>query len=469
MNNVSVRVIMVTMRVRELGKEFSVYERRPRNGKRSHRWTFALRTLGCKVNQYEGESVARELADFGLTRVDFDDVADVYVINGCTVTGTADHKARQLIRRAHRRNPAALIAVTGCYAEGARAEAERLLGGSGIIVGNADKGSLAARIADRLGLSGDGRAAPSCAARPSVKDQSEANGGHSRALVKVQDGCNSFCSYCIVPLVRGRLSSKPLELAVSEVRSLAADGGAEVVLTGIHLGHYGADLSPRRSLDDLLAALAVARAPRIRLSSIEVLEITPKIVELMSSSGAICRHLHVPLQSGSDRILRAMNRRYTAEKFIEICGRIKEAVPDIAITTDVMVGFPGETEEDFEETLRVVEKVGFSKVHAFRFSPRPGTPAAEMDGQVEPGVKEERLRELVSLADWIATEYASRFVGKELDVVVEERESGTWAGTSDNYLRVKFDGPAGIAGKRLKVRAIESSGSTIYGKLMGEG
>ncbi len=438
----------------------------------SGKYTFALHTLGCKVNQYEGDEIARRLARMGLRRVDFEDIADVYVINGCTVTGAADHKARQLIRRASRRNPSAVIAVTGCYAEASASDAERLLDGSAIIVGNSEKRFLPNRIADELGISGEEQVGE--AISENHRDPSSAEGAlgsdrHARPFVKVQDGCNSFCSYCIVPHVRGRLSSKPLEEVVSEVASLAAEGVSEVVLTGIHLGHYGLDLKPRRCLDDLLLALSEIGGPRIRLSSIEVREVTPRIIELMATAGALCRHLHIPLQSGSDRVLKMMNRRYAAEEFVRTCEMIRQAVPDVAITTDAMVGFPGETEEDFRQTLQVIEEVGFSKVHAFRFSPRPGTPASVMRGQIEASVKEERLLRLISLADEMSSKYAARFIGKELDVVAEEEKAGEWFGTSDNYLRVKFCGPPGIGGGRVKVEAVGSSGAMVYGKLMDEG
>ncbi|MCL5292211.1 MAG: tRNA (N(6)-L-threonylcarbamoyladenosine(37)-C(2))-methylthiotransferase MtaB [Actinobacteria bacterium] len=418
-------------------------------------YTFALRTLGCKVNQYEGDELASGLIAIGLERVAFDLPADVYVVNGCTVTGTANHKARQLIRRAGKLNPAALIVVTGCYADGAGEEIKRLLNGTGMIVGNALKAELAKMIADALGVT------------PGLyRDEGGVDlTGHARPLVKVQDGCDSFCAYCIVPYVRGCLSSKPFDDVLAEV-SILADGGAEeVVLTGIHLGHYGADLKPRKRLDHLLTNLAVARGPRIRLSSIEVREITPRIIELAARSGRLCRHFHIPLQSGSDPILKSMNRHYTGEEFLEMCGRIRKAIPGVAITTDVMVGFPGETEVDFEKTLDLIEKVSFSKVHAFRFSPRPGTPAAEMPGQLAAHVKEERLHRLMSLEQRLASGYASSFVGKELEVIAENQEPGAWVGMSDNYLRVRFNGPDGLAGKLVEVEAVESRGNTLYGRL----
>lgn len=438
---------------------------------------FALRTLGCKVNQYEGDSIADGLLALGYKRVDFDDLADVYVINGCTVTGTANHKARQLIRRARRSNEEALIVVTGCYADGAPDEIAGLLDGRSIISGNAGKGELAAKVASALGIDAN----PSSPDPSSIADF-ESTGKkprrdwvHSRALVKVQDGCSSFCSYCIVPHVRGRLASKPLDEAVAEISALIEAGAPEVVLTGIHLGYYGADLEPRRRLEDILLALPARlrsrdrglSAARIRLSSIELHEITAQLIEL-AAEGRICSHFHIPLQSGSDRVLQAMNRRYTAEDFTRACRRIQERLPGVALTTDVMVGFPGESDADFERTLTVVEEVGFSKVHAFRFSPRPGTPAAAMGNQVTSEVKDGRLHRLVAVGEKLAAAYAERFVGSELEVVAEAFEDGEWTGTSDNYLRVRFDGPAEIdAGSRLvRVQALETRGNVIYGRLV---
>ncbi|MHB0976267.1 MAG: tRNA (N(6)-L-threonylcarbamoyladenosine(37)-C(2))-methylthiotransferase MtaB [Candidatus Aquicultorales bacterium] len=413
-------------------------------------YSFALHTLGCKVNQYEGDKVSEGLAGLGMLRVGFDEVADVYVVNGCTVTGTANHKARQLIRRASKRNPLALIVVTGCYADDARDEIENLLNG-GLIVDNALKGLIVEKVAARFGLS-DTPVVGVPAAR-----------SHARPVVKVQDGCDCFCAYCIVPHVRSELRSKPLNEVIEEVDSLNA---AEVVLTGIHLGHYGIDLKPRVKLEDLVGGLTEETGPRIRLSSLEMNELTDGLVE-SAKTGRLAPHFHLPLQSGSDKILQAMNRRYTAGEFIETCAELKKALPDVALTTDVIVGFPGETDDDFERTLDAVREAGFGKVHIFRFSQRRGTPAASMSGQVEPKAKEDRLRRLTTVAEELAGEYAGRQVGKVLSVVAESASDGLWTGTSENYLRVGFEGPEGICGRAVEVEALEVQENGVYGRLIG--
>ncbi|HZD59630.1 MAG TPA: tRNA (N(6)-L-threonylcarbamoyladenosine(37)-C(2))-methylthiotransferase MtaB [Anaerolineae bacterium] len=415
--------------------------------------TFSIHTLGCKVNQYEGERIAADLGTFGWKRADFSSRADVYIVNSCTVTAVANHKSRQLIRRALRNNPDATVVVTGCYADSAREEIASIEGVS-LVLGNEDKDKLSHLLAERAG--GPGMSA--------ITKDAPAQTFHSRPLVKVQDGCNQFCSYCIVPHVRGDLWSRPEAEIVGEVRRLADAGTQEIVLTGIHLGLYGA--GEKTDLGDLLAKLAeIPGLGRIRLSSIELREVTPKIVELISTSGKICNHLHIPLQSGSDGILSRMNRHYTAGEFIERTDELKHRVADIAITTDVIVGFPGETDEDFEDSVRLIERVGFSKLHVFKFSPRKGTPAADYDRQVPMEVKDKRSATLISIGEKLSSQFASSYIGKELGVLIERRQGEYLSGVSDNYIRVLCEGSDKNIGTLATVTITGQENAVLYGRI----
>lgn len=414
---------------------------------------FSIHTLGCKVNQYESERMVSELNRAGWDHVDFSSRADVYIINTCTVTAVASHKSRQLIRRALKNNPGATVVVTGCYADSDRDEIAAIEG-VGLVVGNEDKGELPRLLADRLGVY----------MAEMVSEGTSEKQMHTRALVKVQDGCNNFCSYCIVPYVRGDLWTRPESEIVDEVSRLIAGGTQEIVLTGIHLGLYGEGMGT--DLGKLLTRLVDIRGlERIRLSSIELNEVTPKIIELMTSSDKVCNHLHIPLQSGSDNVLSKMNRHYTAEDFIKRTGELRDKIENLAITTDIIVGFPGETERDFEDTLRLVERVGFSKLHVFKYSPRKGTPAAGFSDQVPNRVKDRRSAELIELGKRLSSEFASRYVGKNLSVLIEREQEGLLSGVSDNYIRVNTQGPSDIIGEPANVKINKQEEEVLYGEI----
>lgn len=415
---------------------------------------FSIHTLGCKVNQYESEQIIAELKKFGWEHVDFSGSADVYVINSCTVTAVANHKSRQLIRRALKKNPKGLVVVTGCYADSDRDEIAKI-DGIGLILGNSDKKDLPRLLAEKFGVS---TAADS-------ENTKTARQLHTRSLVKIQDGCNQFCSYCIVPYVRGDLRSRSEEEVVDEVNRLVAGGAQEIVLTGIHLGLYGANTD--YDLGSLLAKLIkIPRLGRIRLSSIELNEITPQIIELMATSAKICNHLHIPLQSGSDRILSRMNRHYTAEDFIERTGELRRKIDNLAITTDVIVGFPGETGQDFEDTVRLAERVAFSKLHVFKFSPRKGTPAASYDEQIPSIVKDKRSVELIDVGNELSAAFASNYIGNTLNVLIERVQGEYLSGVSDNYIRVYCEGPSELVGQLATVRIIKQEDTVLYGKVL---
>lgn len=419
--------------------------------------TCRLVTLGCKVNQYETQYVKEALEANGYREARSDEAADLCVINSCTVTMEGDAKSRQLVRRLHQQNPRAAIVVMGCYATRAPGEVARLPGVSRVIT---DKARLAQELRD-FGVE-------------QLPDGITRFDGHQRAFVKVQDGCLLRCSFCIIPQVRPHLQSRTAEEVVREVAALVAGGVQEIVLTGIHLGHYGIDLSKGkrkehwRRLWHLLEALD--RLPgdfRVRLSSLEAAEVRDDLVRVLRDSRRIVPHLHLCLQSGSDRILRAMRRRYTARGFLERCARIKQALDQPAFTTDIIVGFPGESDADFEATCEVARAVGFARIHVFSYSPRAGTPAALLQARVPPTVVRDRRERLRALETDLADRYARALVGRTLDVMVEGEDparTGHALGTSCRYVGVSFPGHApALIGKRFRIRAAACQNGVVIG------
>jgi threonylcarbamoyladenosine tRNA methylthiotransferase MtaB len=395
--------------------------------------TCRLVTLGCKVNQYETQHVKETLEVNGYRAAAEGEPADLCVINTCTVTHEGDAKSRQLVRRLHEANPQAAIAVMGCYATRDPEAVARLPGVRKVIT---DKTHLVEELRD-FGVT---RSAPGISRFD----------GHQRAFVKVQDGCLLNCSFCIIPRVRPVLRSRPMDDIVAEVARLVAGGCPEIVLTGIHLGHYGIDLSrgkPKEQWSRLWHLVArLDRLPgdfRIRLSSLEAAEVRGELVEVLASCRRVCPHLHLCLQSGSDRILGLMKRRYRVAGFLERCRRLRGALDRPAFTTDVIVGFPGESDADFEATCAVVREVGFSKVHIFSYSPRKGTPAAELGDRVPPSVIAERRQRLLELEHELAGRYWRTLLGTRLDVLVEgadPRRPGHVRGTACRYMPVVFEG-----------------------------
>jgi len=390
---------------------------------------FAIKTLGCKVNQYESQLIRENLAANGFLEVNGKEPADVYVINTCTVTNKADKDSRYLIRAAHRLNPGARIIVTGCLTE-RDADAISKIKGITDIVKNSDKDKILFFPA-------------TCDLRPATSNCITNFKDHNKAFVKIQDGCNNFCSYCKVPLVRGRSRSRPLDEIKNEVDVLLKNGFKEIVLSGICLGEWGRDLAGNLELADVIEELQKRDGDfRIRLSSIELKYISDKLLEKMTASKNICRHLHIPLQSGDNHILKMMNRPYTKEAFLEGIKRIRSFIPEIGLTTDVLVGFPGESDRHFEETLKVVKRFKPHRVHAFSFSRREGTKAAELTGQVSSGVIKNRMKKLTEISQDISHDYRKGFLGKELEVLIEDKRdkaTGFLTGYADNYIKVMLN------------------------------
>ena len=423
--------------------------------------TVAVATLGCKVNQYESAAIAGLFRDRGYSEVDFGTPASVYVINTCTVTHLSDRKSRQLIRRAMRVNPEAVMVVTGCYAQTSPGEL-MAMPEVDLLVGTSDRD----RIVDLVEATGKVDTAVNAVSDIEKVCSFEelpapVGQGRVRAFLKIQEGCRNFCSYCIIPYSRGPLRSRQPEAVLAEAETLIAGGFKEIVLTGIQTGAYGVDLANNTNLSAIIKKLLhLPGLIRLRLSSIEPNDLTPELIDLMAQSQAFCHHLHIPLQSGSDRVLKLMRRRYVTADYALLLKTLREKIPDLAVTTDIMAGFPGETEEDFDDAFKFIESMAFSGMHIFKYSPRRGTPAAAFPNQVEPRVKEVRSQRLITLGEQLAHDYAEKFTGKPLPILVEQPFSdkeGYWEGLTANYLRVIFPGQEALRGEILDI-IIEKTG-----------
>ncbi|WP_093047860.1 tRNA (N(6)-L-threonylcarbamoyladenosine(37)-C(2))-methylthiotransferase MtaB [Salipaludibacillus aurantiacus] len=415
----------------------------------------AFHTLGCKVNHYETEAIWQLFHKAGYEKTEYEQIADVYVINTCTVTNTGDKKSRQVIRRAIRKNPDAVVCVTGCYAQTSPAEV-MAIPGVDIVVGTQDRHKLIDYIEEyrvsREPINGVGNIMKARVYEeldvPSFTDR-------TRASLKIQEGCNNFCTFCIIPWARGLMRSRQPQDVLEQAEQLVHAGYKEIVLTGIHTGGYGEDMKDY-SLADLLADLEkVEGLKRIRISSIEASQITDDVIQVINDSNKIVRHLHVPLQSGSDTVLKRMRRKYTAEFYKERVDRLKKALPGLAVTSDVIVGFPGETDKEFNETADFIRKIGFSELHVFPYSKRTGTPAARMEDQVDDQVKNKRVHYLIELSNQQAKEYASYYEGQVLEMIPEEKDKENPAyltGYTDNYMKVKVPLDTSMIGEIVKVK-----------------
>lgn len=434
--------------------------------------TVAFHTLGCKVNHYETEGIWQKFKDKGFERVDFDHEADIYVINTCTVTNTGDKKSRQVIRRAIRKNPEAIVCVTGCYAQISPGEIMEIPGVD-VVVGTQDRDKMIGYIEEhqhtRLPING-----VSNIMKNRVFEEMDVPVffDRTRASLKIQEGCNNFCTFCIIPWSRGLLRSRKPENVIEQAQQLVDAGYQEVVLTGIHTAGYGEDFKDY-DFADLLHDLEtkVAGLKRIRISSIEASQITEKVMQVIDRSEKIVRHLHVPLQAGSDTVLERMRRKYTTAFYKQQVDRLKQALPGLAITSDVIVGFPGESEQEFNETYQFIQEIGFSELHVFPFSKRTGTPAAKMENQVNDEVKNYRVHQLISLSEQQAKQYAARYENTVVEVIPEEVDQDhtgdqVLIGYSDNYLKVQFVGSADCVGQIVRVKITKSGYPINEGQLV---
>jgi threonylcarbamoyladenosine tRNA methylthiotransferase MtaB len=429
----------------------------------------AFYTLGCKVNQYESDAMAELFSRRGYEIVDFDSEADVYIINTCDVTNESARKSRQIIRKASRKNPSAKVAVVGCYAQLEPDEISRIPGVD-VIVGTRDRHRIVDLVEESMKKGERVVVVKDIMKERSFEEIAFKGFRHrTRAFLKIQEGCNMFCSYCIIPYARGPVRSRPLESIIKEARNLARDGFKEVVLTGIHLGLYGQDMKGRDAhLFDVISEISrIHEIRRIRLSSIEAVELTDDFVTGLSRIESFCHHFHVPLQSGSDEVLKRMNRRYTVGQFKERVEFIRQVMPDVSITTDVIVGFPGETEEDFARTVDFIKEVEFSRLHVFPFSPRKGTPAAQMPHQVTKSVKEKRSRKLTDLSRELERKFRERFLGRVMEVLFEEKvESDIYEGLTGNYIRVLASSSQNLHNQLLDVILKENREDCVYGDIL---
>ncbi|MFD0715070.1 tRNA (N(6)-L-threonylcarbamoyladenosine(37)-C(2))-methylthiotransferase MtaB [Paenibacillus sp. GCM10027626] len=432
----------------------------------------AFYTLGCKVNFYDTEAIWQLFKEEGYEQVDFETkTADVYLINTCTVTNTGDKKSRQIIRRAIRRNPDAVIAVTGCYAQTSPAEI-MAIEGVDLVIGTQDRDKLMDYIrqiqAERK---------PVNAVRNIMKTREFEEldvpdfADRTRAFLKIQEGCNNFCTFCIIPWSRGLSRSRDPQSVIAQAEQLVAAGYKEIVLTGIHTGGYGDDLDNYKLSDLLIDLDKVEGLERIRISSIEASQIDDEMIEVLNRSSKMCRHLHIPLQAGDNTVLKRMRRKYTVEQFAEKIRLLHKAMPGVAITTDVIVGFPGETEEMFENGYRFMEELGFSEMHVFPYSKRTGTPAARMEDQIDEEVKNERVHRLIDLSERMQLAYAQSCVGEVLDVIPERDYKGApgtgrLMGYSDNYIQVVFEGDESLIGQLCRVKITEAGVNESFGKLV---
>lgn len=431
----------------------------------------AFYTLGCKVNQADTASMENLFLRSGHQLVSFDGEADVYIINTCVVTNTGQRKSRQTIHRAIRKNPNALIVVTGCYPQTA-AEEVKAIAGVDMIIGNQDRAQIVQLVEERLAHRQTDTLDAVHKLTASTAFEEMAAGDitdKTRAFLKIQEGCNQFCTYCIIPYARGPLRSRSLESIRTETQRLISAGFKEIVLIGIHLGCYGKENPDGPTLYDAVkTVLDVPGVQRLRLGSLESVEVEPRLLTLMQEDARFCRHLHLPLQSGCNKTLQAMHRPYTTVKFKTLLADIKTSVPDIAITTDVIVGFPGETEADFETTCKFAESCGFSKMHIFPFSARKGTPAEKFAGAVTEAVKKERADILGRIDETMHKTFMQAMVGQNAEVLFEQPAGEDYfEGLTGNYQRVFVkSGGRNLGGEILPVKITAFDGEKLLGEII---
>lgn len=429
----------------------------------------AFYTLGCKVNQYETEAMEENFEKKSYKIVNDDEVADIYVINTCTVTNLSDRKSRQFIRRAKKTNEDSIIAVVGCYSQVSPEEVFEIEGVD-VVIGTTDRERIvelceeAKEKSQKINIVKD------------IKTQKEFETiniddikSKTRAYIKIQDGCNQYCSYCIIPYARGPIRSRDLEDIISETKKLVKVGFKEVVLTGIHVASYGKEKSKINLTTVLEDVSNIDGIERVRLSSIEPTLIDDEFMERILATGKVCDHFHLSLQSGSDTVLKRMNRKYTTSQYKEIVNLIKKYMPNAGITTDIIVGFPGETDVEFEETYNFVKEIGFSRIHVFKYSPRKGTPAADSKEQIDGNIKNIRSEKLIKLGDELMSKFYSKFLDSNLSVLFEEesnKENEFIEGYTTNYIRVKAKNKPSIIGNIANVKINSIDGDILIGEII---
>lgn len=425
----------------------------------------AFHTLGCKVNQYETGAMEKMFEDRGYKIVEENDISDIYIINTCTVTNLSDRKSRQFIRRVKKLNEEAIIAVVGCYSQVSPEEIEDIPFVD-VIMGTTERNrivdlcEMAKQEKKKFNIVEDIRKN-----KEFEKLEIDNVNSKTRAYIKIQDGCNQYCSYCIIPYARGPIRSRELKDIIDEAETLSKATFKELILTGIHVASYGKDLKDIALIDVIEKISEIDGIERVRLSSVEPNLIDKDFMERIVKAKKVCDHFHLSLQSGSNTVLKRMNRKYTAEEFEEKISMIREFMPDAGLTTDIIVGFPGETDKEFKETLEFVKKIRFSKIHVFKYSPRKGTPAAESKDQINGIIKKKRSQILIDLAEDLIKDFNSRFIGENLEVLFEEKSSkgNMYEGYTSNYIRSKIYSDCDIIGKIRKVELVDIDGETLIG------
>lgn len=427
----------------------------------------AFTTLGCKVNMYDTEAMMELFSEKGYEIVDFEGYADIYIINTCTVTNFGDKKSRQIIRRAKRNNSNAIVVAAGCYAQVASKELEDIEG-INIILGTKDR----QRVVDIIESYDFSEGVRNCVTNIMEEKEFEPLKiskltNRTRAYIKIQEGCNRYCSYCIIPYARGPVRSRKPEEVISEVKRLAENGFKEIVLTGIHVASYGIDLGNITLADIIERVCETEGIERVRFSSMEPKAITDEFVQRMANQPKVCQHYHLSLQSGCDRTLKRMNRRYTSEEYFEACQKLRAAFPDVAVTTDIIVGFPAESDEDFNQCREFAKKVRLAKIHVFPYSPKKGTPAAKMPEQIAPDVKNQRSKEMLAISKELNYEFMNKYIDKEIQVLFETRDKdGYFEGHTSNYIKVLVKTDKDLSNQlvNVKIREIKEE-ETVYGEI----
>lgn len=431
----------------------------------------AFSTLGCRVNQYESEAMAEKFIREGYEVVDFSEIADVYVINTCTVTNMGDKKSRQIISKARRLNNNAIIAVVGCYSQMAPKEVSAIEGVD-VVLGTRNKGDVVyyvnkARDEQKIQVHVEGVLKNKKFEDLNIEEYQD----KTRAFLKIQDGCNRFCTYCAIPYARGSVCSKEPRKVIDEIKKLASHGFKEVILSGIHTASYGLDLEGNITLIDLIEDIEkIDGIERVRIGSIEPAFFTNEVIEKIKGFKKLCPHFHLSLQSGCNTVLKRMNRRYTAEEYEHIVNVLRENIKDVSISTDVIVGFPGETEEEFNETYEFLKRIKLTKTHIFKYSPRKGTRAAEMKGQIDGKVKEERSKALIALNDINEQGFIEKYVNKNVKVLLEQQVKGKeniFEGYTENYIKVELEKPENIkSGDIIECRIEKAHKDFAEGKII---
>ncbi len=427
----------------------------------------ASHALGCKVNQYESEAIAELFAQKGYEIVDIDEWADIYIINTCTVTNFGDKKSRQLIRKVKRQNPEAVVAAIGCYAQTAPDEIKNIEGVN-LIIGTKGRKDIVDLVESYVPEMGVVSTVGQIAKEREFEHLTISKlADRTRAYLKIQDGCSQFCSYCIIPYARGPIRSRDPEDIMDEVKVLAENGFKEIILTGIHVASYGKDLKGVTLLDVIKRVQAQEGIERIRFSSVEPNIVTEEFASELSKLDKVCDHFHLSLQSGCDRTLKRMNRKYDAAGYERAVEILRKYFPNVAITTDIIAGFPDETDEDFEKSLEFAKKIGFAKIHAFPYSPKRGTPAAVMPNQILNAVKNERTSRLIEASDRMADEFIKSFEGRVMPVLYErEIEHNIYEGYTTNYIRVLSESSENIKNKILNTEIVSSEDEKAIGRIL---